>query len=355
MRHSKKRSDYIAVKILAFPKAGTAYTEQFYQKLEGLGATVSEGVFAGRWLLQNLWRFDTVHIHWPAFFYTGNQSKLGELIQFAKFLLFLGFVRLSGKRLCWTAHNLYPHDPCAMPGLHKVGRFAVTKLATKIFVHGSTAEKLIAKEFPWAKSKMSIIAHGNWIEYYPKSCTRECARRSLNIPENTFVYLFIGLCKEYKNIHALIDNVKYLQENSLLIVAGRFDNCDYYRRVMELAGTISGNCLRVDARFIPDEELQHFLMACDAVVLPYAESLTSGAAVLALGFGRPVVAPALGNLCDIIDDRTGVLYAAEERNGLLKAMGEIRKRKFREGQILEFAESLTWDQAVMEILDEARR
>ena len=43
--------------------------------------------------------------------------------------------------------------------------------------------------------------------------------------------------------------------------------------------------------FVPDGEVQHYLLAADAVVLPFKEILTSGSAMLALSFGRPVVAP----------------------------------------------------------------
>ena len=47
-------------------------------------------------------------------------------------------------------------------------------------------------------------------------------------------------------------------------------------------------------RYIPDAELQVWLRAADVVVLPFRDILTSGSAILALSFGRAVVAPALG-------------------------------------------------------------
>jgi len=49
----------------------------------------------------------------------------------------------------------------------------------------------------------------------------------------------------------------------------------------------------VDARRIPAEELSIPLRASDVIVLPYGSSLNSGALLLALSFGRPVIAAGL--------------------------------------------------------------
>ena len=65
--------------------------------------------------------------------------------------------------------------------------------------------------------------------------------------------------------------------------------------------------IRLPLRFVPDDELQVWLRAADVVVLPFRDILTSGSAILALSFGRPVVAPALGCLPETVPT-AGVLY-----------------------------------------------
>ena len=74
-------------------------------------------------------------------------------------------------------------------------------------------------------------------------------------------------------------------------------------------------------KFIPDEEVQVFFNAADVVILPYRAVLTSGSAILAISFGKPVIAPALGLITDLIrDGEEGLLYDPDEPGGLLRAM-----------------------------------
>ena len=60
--------------------------------------------------------------------------------------------------------------------------------------------------------------------------------------------------------------------------------------------------------------------AADVVVLPYREILTSGAIILAMSFGKPIIAPKIGCIPDYIDDNGGFLYNPLDVQGLLEAM-----------------------------------
>ncbi|PHZ86240.1 glycosyltransferase [Paremcibacter congregatus] len=331
--------------ILAFPKSGIAYNEALYNALEREGVEVKEGTYAGRWLLKSLYKHDSIHIHWPSFFYAGKTSMVSEILAFAKFCLFLLFARIRCRAVFWTAHNLYPHNRSRTPYLDKIARWVVILLSSKVFVHRETAAKRFLKEFPIAKSKLELIDHGNWIDYYPHNISREEARLKFNIPEDKFVYLFIGLCSEYKNVDRLVEAFKQLPQDAVLLIAGKFQNQDYYAKVKEVISDITDKQIHLEAKFIPNDELQYYLLASDAVVLPYADSLTSGAAVLALGFGRPVIAPGLGYLVDVINPTNGVLYYPNEKPELVKAMEYIRTEKYSEEGIVKYAASLSWDSA----------
>jgi len=62
--------------------------------------------------------------------------------------------------------------------------------------------------------------------------------------------------------------------------------------------------------------------ACDVVVLPFHDILTSGSALLAMSFGKPVIAPRLGCIPEVLDSEGAFLYNYKEREGLLKAIQE---------------------------------
>jgi glycosyltransferase involved in cell wall biosynthesis len=96
---------------------------------------------------------------------------------------------------------------------------------------------------------------------------------------------------------------------------------------------------------VPSENLQLYLNACDVVVLPYREDLTSGAAMLALSFGRPVVAPRMGTLEELLTDDCGVLYDPRSDAALVDAMRAARMRHFSAQAIVSRAQQFSWDRS----------
>ena len=67
---------------------------------------------------------------------------------------------------------------------------------------------------------------------------------------------------------------------------------------------------------VPDDRMQVYLRAADAVVLPYRDVLTSGSAILAMTFGQPVIAPAIGCLPESLGSEGTILYDADAPDGL---------------------------------------
>ena len=53
--------------------------------------------------------------------------------------------------------------------------------------------------------------------------------------------------------------------------------------------------------FVPDDELQVHLRASDVVALPYREIFTSGSVLLAMSFGRAVIAPRRGCIAEAVE------------------------------------------------------
>jgi glycosyltransferase involved in cell wall biosynthesis len=72
--------------------------------------------------------------------------------------------------------------------------------------------------------------------------------------------------------------------------------------------------------FIPDDQIQLYMNACDVVIFPYRDILTSGAVLLAMSFGRACIAPRKGCIGEVLDDTGAFLYEIDDENGLMKAM-----------------------------------
>jgi glycosyltransferase involved in cell wall biosynthesis len=292
---------------------------------------------------------DYLHLHWPSFAYR-DRSAIGGLSKFLRFVALLGVTRVCGIRILWTAHNLYPHDRSKIPFLDRLGRRILVLLSFRIFAHGKSAASIVAREFPRARGKLVTIPHGNWIGYLADGCSRADARARLGIPAAQYVFLFIGLCKEYKNLESL---VSCFQDgpfsDAALWIVGQFQDPEYHARVQaRVARQPRG--VRIEDRFVADEELQYYLRACDVVTLPYTDVLTSGTAMLAMSFGRPVVAPRLGYLHDVINDDCGHLYDPVDPEGLSRAMQSARQRGFDESAIRRHARDFDWQDAAQATL-----
>jgi glycosyltransferase involved in cell wall biosynthesis len=328
---------------------GDSYTSCFYAALRALGVEVLDADWSGRWLTARVRRGDILHLHWPSFLYTVPGSRLRSWRGLLRFTVLMLLLRARGARIVWTAHNLYPHDQGRTP-LHRLGRRIVVWLCAYVCVHGPAAAARVQREFRVPTAALVLLEHGNFLGFYANTISRAAARARLDIPEGEFVYLFVGLCKPYKNLELLIRSHAALADDSRLWIVGHFQSAAYRERVQHAAARAAGGRIRVLDRFVPSEELQLYLNASDAVVLPYQEILTSGTALLALSFSRPVVAPRMGVLPEVVTSECGVLYDPLANDGLSAAMRTVRERRFDPAAVLRQAQQFSWERSAVTFL-----
>jgi len=333
---------------MALQRNVAPYDECFYPALEKLGVPVVPFV-GGRWLLTHALPAATyVHLQFPSFFYSGGRPHT-VLAQFARFIALLLLIRARRGKLLWTAHNLFPHERTSVRGIDRLGRRLVIGLSHRVFAHGRHAAEVLTRTFPRVEPKLTLIEHGNWMDRYPNIRSRHEARDRLGLAAGAHVFLFIGACKEYKNVDGLIDTFRGLDIDSCLLIAGQFRNADYLRKITALA---SGDPrIRLLPRYIADDEIQDFLNAADCVVLPYRDILTSGSGMLPLSFGRPVVSVRMGHLRDIVNEDVGILFDPAEPDGLRRALLDARQRHFDEGRILAHARRFSWERSARAFID----
>ncbi|MEM9691809.1 MAG: glycosyltransferase, partial [Myxococcota bacterium] len=115
-----------------------------------------------------------------------------------------------------------------------------------------------------------------------------CAREKLGLSPDAPVVTSFGQVKAYKNLPALIRLVRATSDLELLI-AGKPRNRALGAELVKAAAGCDR--IRLELRYIPDDEAQVYLRAADLVALPYRAILNSGSALLALSFDRPVFLP----------------------------------------------------------------
>ena len=225
----------------------------------------------------------------------------------------------------------------------------MVSFADYVCVHGASAAALVIRELKVAESRVRIAHHPHWIDCYPNTLTRAQSRTKLGLPANEFLYLFIGRCRPYKGLETLIEAFKRVSQPARLLIAGSFSPPQYLEGIASLAKRTPN--VDLVPRSIPDEDMQLYLNAADCVVLPYRDVLTSGTALLALSFGRPVVAPDLGSIRDHVDAQSGELYAADQPLGLQGALQSVRSLTFDSSAIREHARKFTWSSLAGILLD----
>jgi glycosyltransferase involved in cell wall biosynthesis len=141
------------------------------------------------------------------------------------------------------------------------------------------------------------------------------------------VVLFFGVWSKYKGIEVLLDAFGLVRAEipeSRLVLAGDAGADINVETVLERARQI-GN---VDARpgYVAVEDVAPLFDSARVVATPYIRATQSGVAHLAYTFGRPIVATAVGDLPEVIqDDVTGLLVEPGDAEGLAKAIVKLLK------------------------------
>lgn len=257
------------------------------------------------------------HVHWTAPVLGPASDEPDARSRAGAFLEGLDMVREQGGRVVWTVHNAMPHE-CAYPDVERELRQGIADRADRIHVMcAATTEVTDGYELPAAK--VEVIAHGSYVDVYPDVVTDVVARRELGLPADATVVLCLGQIRPYKGIDRLLDafvEARAAVPSLHLVVAGAPGR---FAGVQELLDQITATP-GVTGIFeeIPDEELQVPLRASDVVVLPHERVLNSGAALLALSYGRPIIAPDTGCLPSLVTDDIGTTFVG--RDGLAEAL-----------------------------------
>ena len=305
-----------------------------------------------RWLLLSQLRgMDVIHIHWTSG--PANERLWKFALGYPLLALQFLWLRMQGRRIVWTVHNLESHEKRNPIRDHMVS-WLLGRMANGVIVHGESAKRAVAQRFGVAPKKITVIPHGNYIGLYPNDIGREEARRRLKLEAHQRVALFLGNIRPYKGVTELIEAFRGLQaRDAVLVLAGRPLNAEVEQTVARLAGD-DGRVL-FHPGFVDDSRVQEYMNAADVVVFPYREVLTSGAIVLAMSFGKACVAPRLGCIPDVLDSRGGFLYDPDAPDGLASALRAALDAGDGSADMghrnRETAEAWSWDRIASQTLD----
>lgn len=274
--------------ILIYPfVSGNPYQSLLTEALEQSGTTVKLSSPVYETIPLHLLRIskncNIVHLHWISHLYTGR-TRFRFVLRTLLFCIILLWLRSKGIRLVLTLHNLIPHDAEHKP-YHIFARRLIARCVHSIIVHSEPAKRK-AMQHLHSQSKYIVIPHGHYRSFYRNNILRDEARSALKISLTSKVVLYFGSLRPYKGLEDILNSFgSYCKEGWVLLIAG-FGKDQYVNHLRKLLPKNSA----LYARFVPDDKVQYYMQAADCLIFPYKESLTSGAAVLGLSFGLPIVA-----------------------------------------------------------------
>jgi len=253
-----------------------------------------------------------LHLHWITPFLKGKKSFVVALYA-VKLICDIMLTKLSGINIVWTIHNQVSHDT-QFPRIEIFTYRMISKLVNAAILHGTSLKEVILKDYKINSKKLSIINLGNYKSVYPAPIEKSTARKKLSIsPVIRKVFLHQGLLKPYKGIEELIqvwnqsaDEVK----DDLLIIAGKTSDNSYEEILKSLIG--ANERIRPIFRYVTDDEITLLYSASDVVVLPFRRIMASSSLMVAISFGKPVIAPKLGASEELLGDASDLLYDSEK-------------------------------------------
>lgn len=306
------------------PAPETYYFWLYNKEMEKLGYSVlntKQMKFNMLWVIKYLRQVSLLHFHWPEYLYS-SKSNLGLIFKSVLFIMTLIFARLCGYKIVWTVHNLYPHEKKGKY-VGYLTRLLLIHISHILFVHFEGAKNCIKKTF-FRTHKIYTIPHGNFISVFKNEYSKKQAREKMGLSPDNFVYLIFGPLRAYKGIEDAVECFeKIKQSQDILMVVGKpFD-----RGINKwlLSKSCKNPQIIFYPHFIESDAVQYFFNAADVVLLPYKNIFTSGNLFLALGFRKPVIAPAIGILPEIVSTSYGMLYVPDPLNsGLRSALQKIK-------------------------------
>ncbi len=214
------------------------------------------------------------------------------------------------------------HDPLLHSGEDskrlKFSRFRLhrpilRRAVDAVITHGAALVDDLVSASPRLRGRSYVIAHG------------PLGRRGLPTrpaQPHDLKLLFFGRMHSYKGLRYFVDAIFRLRAMGYHVtgvVAGR--GPDLAGQLERMQGT---GFFEVLNRYIAVDEIPSLFLNARAVVLPYIDGTQSGVAAMALGYGRPVVASAVGSIPELVKDGVnGLLVPPRDSAALAKAIETV--------------------------------
>jgi glycosyltransferase involved in cell wall biosynthesis len=231
--------------------------------------------------------------------------------------------RDAGGHLAWTVHNILPHGARFEDQEARLSQDVLDRCDV-VHVMAATTAEIVAPHFTIPADRTIQVPHPSYLGAYEDFVSRDRARHELGLWPDEIVYVVLGAIRPYKGLRELLDGWPEVRAGDLrrrLVIAGGPSEEPGVAELLEEAAMQPG-VLLFPGQVAP-ADVQLFLRAADIAVLPYVRALNSGALMLAITFGLPVVVPAGGGLAEVADSAFARTFEVDDRGSLVAAVRDV--------------------------------
>jgi glycosyltransferase involved in cell wall biosynthesis len=238
----------------------------------------------------------------------------------------IAYLRLRGRRVILTVHDVRPHHPLLGPRLWPVERLFLRALylaANHLVVHYQPAARQLGRDFGIPAARVTVIPHG--------ADLRVEAAPARSATDPTVRLALLGSLRENKGVHLAIGAVQEVRRRGLpveLTIAGLPGASDAgYWAMCQAMIEAAPEGFHITPSFLSDADMRSRLIESDAVILPYDSfAAQSGVAIDAIATGRAIITTPAGGLDELlVQSGAGIRieHAAHEavRDAIEKAVG----------------------------------
>ncbi len=221
-----------------------------------------------------------------------------------------------------TIHDVEPHYDRFVS--RKRFLRAGMQIPHRLIVHYPNGKKRLIDNWGIDGDRVDVIPHG--IMPVGNLMSLPEARRALGLPAERKIILFFGSIRPNKGLDVLIrafDIVRQRQEQVLLVIAGALPRGVSFKPYSQVIESLNlSDYIRSIIGFVPQQDVDTFISACEVVVLPYLQfEAQSGVLMRAYAHKKPVVVSNVGAMGEIVSaDKTGLVVAPTRPDLLAEAI-----------------------------------
>jgi glycosyltransferase involved in cell wall biosynthesis len=229
-------------------------------------------------------------------------------------------------------------EVCIHEVIYPEGRFAwllraaghrVWGLADRLIVHTEQERRDFAAAFEIGEDRIRVVSQGEHL-VRRTAADQATARAALELPAAPVLLLAIGFLQPNKGFdRAILAFGELRPERARLYVVGSIwrEDPTSVSHVAELRRLADGTPgVRLREGYLSDEDFDRWIVAADALVLPYRRGWSSNVMERGLLYDRPVIMTRVGGMAEQGTDRANVALVADDhelRSALRRVLDDL--------------------------------